>query len=111
MVWKREQDIADKIYFECKIKEPEGPRRSESLIDVVEPQSFEFTNVELLRTSLPANSWTLKSSLRTPLLARSERCFRTYHTDVSNNRLTIDHGCYYFDLKSSAAVLYPHDCY
>ena len=27
------------------------------------------------------------------------RYFRTHHTDVSNNRLTIDHGCYYFDPK------------
>ena len=50
---KREQDIADKIYFECKIKRAgRSTKKRVTLIDVVEPQSFEFTNVELLRTSL-----------------------------------------------------------
>lgn len=95
-----ELDTAGDIFFECKIKRAgRSTKRRVSLTNVCEPDCFNFTNMEQLQASLPANSWTVDFQAKRHHCSLGVKYFRTYHMDVYGNRLTIDHGCYYFDPK------------
>ena len=97
---KRELDAADEIYFECKIKRAgRSTKRRVTLVDVCEPENFDFTNVEQLQASIPGNGWTMAFKAAKHHCSLGVRYLRTYHADAYSNRLTIDHGCYYFDPK------------
>ena len=95
-----ELDSAEDIYFECKIKRAgRSTKKRVSLVDVSEPDRFDFANMEQLQVSLPANGWTMDFRASRHHCSLGVKYFRTYHMDVYGNRLTMDHGCYYFDPK------------